>query len=578
MSEAPIPSRIEEICDRRPRWRAAILIGVLALTVNLAGNGRTSLWDRDEPRYAGCTREMIARGDWLHPTFNGEPRYHKPILIYWLMRIGFLVGGDTPFGARLVSSIAGAGTCLVVLGLGRRMLGERAGFLSALMLASAPIMVIESKLATTDAALTFFLVGAQACLWELHQRASRRVALGFWALLALAMLTKGPVGPALIACAGLASWCFHGPKVIWQRLEWKWGLVLFLLIAGPWYVAIGILTDGDFYRFAVGKQIAARITSGLDDHEGFPGYYLITSCLTFHPWSALIPMAVVAAWARRKADPRLGFLLGWIVGPLVLLELVRTKLVHYYLPAYPACALAAAWLVGELSADGVNLRRWPLGRLALEMLGGVGLGVAVVALAGGLVLPAGLRGPCLTIAVVAASGTLWGLLRFQHAEAERAVLGLALTWSLVMLVLGGWLLPSAEPYRLTRLVGQRLGALARAEDAEPVLLKFQEPTIIHAMGRHVQMIRSWAAFDELLDQHGSLSTALLPEDVREFGLRSDEYTLDLRDTIAGFNFNKGREQTIRLAILKRRRKPELARKPPSDPMLERTSGEKLLVK
>ena len=72
--------------------------------LNLAGNGRTGLWDRDEPRYAVCVREMRARGDWLFPTFNGAPRYHKPILIYWLMGLGTALGGDNPFGVRLVSS------------------------------------------------------------------------------------------------------------------------------------------------------------------------------------------------------------------------------------------------------------------------------------------------------------------------------------------------------------------------------------------------------------------------------------------------------------------------------------------
>src|SRR4051794_3856991 len=153
-------------------WLQAAAIAALALTLNLAGNGRTSLWDRDEPRYAGCTREMRARGDWIHPTFNGEPRYHKPILIYWLMRGGVALGGDNAFGARLVSAVAGAGTCLVVLRLGRRMLGARAATLAALMLATSPIMVAESKLATTDATLTLLLVGSQACLWELGLRAS----------------------------------------------------------------------------------------------------------------------------------------------------------------------------------------------------------------------------------------------------------------------------------------------------------------------------------------------------------------------------------------------------------------------
>ena len=73
-------------------------MGLLALTLNLAGNARISLWDRDEPRYAGATREMRASGDWLRPTFNAEPRYHKPVLIYWLMMAGTALGGTTRSG------------------------------------------------------------------------------------------------------------------------------------------------------------------------------------------------------------------------------------------------------------------------------------------------------------------------------------------------------------------------------------------------------------------------------------------------------------------------------------------------
>ncbi len=83
--------------SRRSRLLEPALIALLALTLNLAGNGRVSLWDRDEPRYAQCVREMRARGDWINPSFNAEPRYHKPILIYWLMRAGFALGGDNPF-------------------------------------------------------------------------------------------------------------------------------------------------------------------------------------------------------------------------------------------------------------------------------------------------------------------------------------------------------------------------------------------------------------------------------------------------------------------------------------------------
>ncbi|MBX6312991.1 MAG: glycosyltransferase family 39 protein, partial [Isosphaeraceae bacterium] len=341
------------------------LIAALALTLNLAGNGRVSLWDRDEPRYAICTREMRQSGDWIHPTFNGEPRYHKPILIYWLMLAGTALAGDNPFGVRLVSSLAGAGTCLLTWAWGRRMLGRRAGLLAALMLATAPIMVVESKLATTDAALTFFLVGCQFALWELGQRPSRFAAGTFWICLALTVLTKGPIGPALIVASGIVSWWWGGPSDCWRRLEWRWGLPIFAILTLPWYVAIGLISRGEYYRVALGYHVIRRMTTPIEQHGHFPGYYIVLSLLVFHPWSALLPASLLGGWSRRKASPAFGYLLGWIVGPLIVLEAVRTKLIHYYLPSYPSCALLASWLAVAVAQSGANLRRWPLGRLGL---------------------------------------------------------------------------------------------------------------------------------------------------------------------------------------------------------------------
>ncbi len=77
----------------------------------------------------------------------------------------------------------------------------------------------------------------------------------------------------------------------------------------------------------------------MEAHGGFPGYYPVVSALVFYPWSALLPAAIVGAWARRKAEPALSYLLGWIIGPMILLECFRTKLIHYYLPAFPSCAI-----------------------------------------------------------------------------------------------------------------------------------------------------------------------------------------------------------------------------------------------
>jgi 4-amino-4-deoxy-L-arabinose transferase-like glycosyltransferase len=560
VSDGPVGSR-------RGRRLEPALVALLALTLNLAGNGRVSLWDRDEPRYTQCVREMRARGDWINPSFNAEPRYHKPILIYWLMRAGFALGGDNPFGARLVSALAGVATCLVTWELGRRMLGPRAGRLGALMLATAPIMVTESKLATTDATLTLWLVGGQCCLWELARRPSAGFAAGFWGLMALAFLTKGPVGPALIAVAGLVSWWWGGPTACWRRLRWRWGPLLFLLLTAPWFVAVGLISHGEFFRFALGNQVINRVASGMEEHGAFPGYYILTSLGMFHPWSAFVPAALLAAWTRRGTQPAFGFLLGWVVGPLILLECVRTKLVHYYLPAYPACALLAAWLVLEVVKDEVNLRRYPLGRLAFGLLGGVGIGASVALIALAMVVPAHVRWPSLVLAVLMGAGTIVAMGRIYHGATERAATGLAASWAVILLVMGAWLLPSLEPYRTPRIVGERLAALSRTLRAQPVLLTFQEPSVIYAVGHPVPTTKTWPQFDEQLRIHGAVITPLLPHELAEFH-RRPWLEAEVKETLTGFNLNKGQTQTLRFTLVRARRSTPSA--PPA--IAHRASG------
>ncbi len=287
-----------------PRWLEPLALFVLALAINLAGNARTGLWDRDEPRYAVAVREMRARDDWIFPTFNAEPRYHKPILIYWLMGLTTAWAGDNPFGARLVSTTAGAAAVVGVWWLGRRLLGPRGGTLAALIYATAPIVVAEAKLATTDATLALWLLGCQASLWVLGRRESRLAAALFWACLNLAILTKGPVGPALVAAAAAMArwWGWRLPPR--ERFDLRWGLASLLVISAPWFVAATIASRGEFLRFAVGKQIVHRLSSDMEAHGGFPGYYPTVTALVFYPWSALLPAAIAGAWIAARPIQR----------------------------------------------------------------------------------------------------------------------------------------------------------------------------------------------------------------------------------------------------------------------------------
>ena len=477
--------------SRRKVVAEGLLIAASALTIYLVGNGRVGLWDRDEPRYAVAVREMRARGDWIAPSFNGEPRYHKPIFIYWVMGLGTAVFGDNPYGARFGSAVAGAATCALTWWLGRRMFGPVAGRLGALVLTTAPIMVVESRFATTDATLAFFVTLAQVCLWTLNQRPSRLAAAGFWSSMALATLTKGPVGPALVAASGLAAWWFRGSSACWRRLHWRWGLALFAGLTLPWFVAIGIASKGDFFRFAVGVQMVQRATMKLEEHGGFPGFYPSTTMLTFFPWSALLPAALVGAWTRRKASPDFGFLLGWALGPLLVLEPFRTKLIHYYLPAIPALAVLVGWLLEAVARDVGSLRRWPGGRFAIGMIGGFGVAASAALVAGSFLVPGPMRWPIRAIAAVTATGTLVALARFHRGLPIDGAKALAGCWASIAVMLTGWLLPAAEPYRLSRRVGEGLAKFAATERAKPILLTYQEPGIHYAMKLKSPTLRDW---------------------------------------------------------------------------------------
>ncbi len=517
--------------------------------MNLAGNGQVGLWDRDEPRYATCTREMVQRGDWLHPTFNGQPRYHKPILIYWLMRAGYAIGGDNPFGARLVSSLAGAATCLLTWRLGRSIAGREVGLLGAMALATVPIMVAESKLATTDATLACLFVLAQSCLWGLSRRDSRTLALGFWLAIGLMTLLKGPVGPAFVAASGVVSWWWGGPTICWRRLRWRLGLFGFFSLTAPWFLAVGILSHGEFFRFAFQTQLVQRMSSGMEQHGGFPGYYLVFSLALFYPWSVFLPSAIRCGWSRRRSSPEFGFLLGWIVGPWLILECFGTKLIHYYVPCFPACALLVAWLLVESLRNGGSIPSLPLGRLVAKLLGFIGFGASMVlATAAVASLPGYLLTPCLAIAAILALGTLMARLMIERGRSLAAIRSLVATWWVVMLLFGGWFLPWAEPFRFSRRVGERLSALSSTTGVRPAMMTFQEPGLIYALGRPACDVRGYDEMADEVRQSGPILLPLLRSELTE--LNDDpRFTVRAIEPISGFNTNKGKVQELEFAIV-----------------------------
>ena len=341
---------------------AAVVLVSLALL--LSGNWILPLMDRDEPRFAEASREMLQRQDALIPWFNGQYRFDKPPLIYWCQSAAYLVLGDNPFAARLPSALFTTAAAVLLLLWGRALGRERAGLCAAMLFVTCLQVLIHGRLAVADMPMVFFVLVAVWSGWEMS-RPGRRQARWWWFFylsLGLGFLAKGPV--AWLPLAGVLVGRWRRPAEFhlgfWPVLS---GMMLSLLVVALWGVPALLATKGQFFTVGIGHHVVYRSFDVMEGHGG-PGWigflltlplYLLTFFFSFFPWSLKVPGALRAWWSSRKGD-----LLGWyllVQAALVfaVFTLVRTKLPHYTLPAFPMISL---WLALRLTAQSVSAR-WP---------------------------------------------------------------------------------------------------------------------------------------------------------------------------------------------------------------------------
>jgi 4-amino-4-deoxy-L-arabinose transferase-like glycosyltransferase len=360
-----------------------VLVGLAAVLL-VAGLGATALTDRDEGANAGAAREMLDRGSWVTPLLNGVPRFAKPALAYWLMAAGYAALGVSEAAARLPSALAGLALVLVQYAFARWALGARAGRRAALALLLALEVVLVARMALTDSVLVLCTTTAVFALFRAHQGPAPRgrwEALGGVAL-GLGLLAKGPVGlliPALAVAAHLAV--TGGGRRAWREGHPVRVLLLALLLAAPWYLAMFWLHGADYAARARGETLG-RVVRTVTGPGGTVLFYLPVLLIGFFPWSAWLPDALRAAWRARAAaragpDRRAAILVlaaAWLLAGLAVFSLVPSRLPHYALPLFPPAALlvAAAWPDAPS-----RLARGLLAGTALALAGLVGAAVAL---------------------------------------------------------------------------------------------------------------------------------------------------------------------------------------------------------
>jgi len=336
------------------------ILCLLAGLLFFVGLGSMGLTDRDEGRNAEAGREMLETGDWISPTFNYEPRFAKPVLVYWLMSLSYRWFGVDEFSARLPSAMFGLGLILVQYLFLSRFCGATVGLFGALMLLLNIQIIGLSRMVLTDSVLIFLTTLSLYSFWLAFQGRSeeRWWRWVFYLSMALATLAKGPVG-FLVPLITIALYLTATGR--WRRF-WELGSplaggVLFAAVALPWYAIMWSL-HGTEYAASAQANTVGRFLNPMEGHGFTVLFYLPVLLLGFFPWSGWLPFAWFDAYrswreARRRSTNDAPFpdrssmelewfAAAWVMGVLVFFTLSSTRLAHYIGPLYPAAALLTA--------------------------------------------------------------------------------------------------------------------------------------------------------------------------------------------------------------------------------------------
>ncbi|HJS67661.1 MAG TPA: glycosyltransferase family 39 protein [Nitrospiraceae bacterium] len=374
--------------DRSPY--ALVLLALLLLSGLLffLGLGDMGLTDQDEGRNAEAGREMFESKDHLTPTFNGELRVAKPVFLYWLMEQSYRLFGVNEFAARFPSALFGVGLILIhYLFLAHQRDRTVALFGGLMLLLNLEILGL-GRMALTDSVLIFFTTASLYGFWlGLHgEGLVRRWIWMFYVGMAIATLTKGPVGFAvpLIAAALYLTWTRRWPDY-WQKGIPLAGMLLFVLLAGPWYAAM-FYVHGDAYASGAKVHTIGRFLSPMEGHYGTIFFYFPVLLIGFFPWSALLPIPLyhtLKEWYLiRRARARLDssgtseldlFAALWAVGVFLFFTASSTRLPHYIGPLFPAAALLTAsyWSRCLLDPETKGIR------ISIHLMMGVGYLLAI---------------------------------------------------------------------------------------------------------------------------------------------------------------------------------------------------------
>ncbi len=537
--------------------RAAFLLILISFIAFLPGFFQIPPVDRDEPRYAQATKQMLETGDYIDIRFQQEQANDKPIGIYWLQAVAVKAGAalGVPHARsaiwlyRIPSLLGAVGAVLGTYWCALGFVDRRRAALAALMMASSILLSLEARLATTDAVLLLTVVVAMGTLARIYlpiregKVEQPKIALLaiFWTAVGLGILLKGLL---IMMVVGLASITL---SIIDRSGRWLLalrplpGIAWVALLVLPWLVAISMRVGNTFLVDSVGHDTLGKLINSQQGHGAPPGFYLLLFFVTFFPASILTALVAPAVMSTMRREPAVQFLLAWLIPSWVVFELAVTKLPHYVLPLYPAVAILSAIAIER---NMLSHRLWHV--RAVQWWFFTPIIISIIAIIGAIVI---VREPVLPAWPFLAAAIACGLLAwklYHDGGAEPALMCAAAASLLIAVAVWGFIIPALGPLFPSPAIAR---VLHDSGCPYPVAASagYKEPSLVFLAGTSTRLTDASGAVDFL--RKGSCRFAFI-EAHQESAFTSRAATIgldyDRRASVAAYNL--GRVQAVNIAV------------------------------
>lgn len=312
--------------DRTLVW--PLLLVFCAFILGLWG---PPLFDLDEGAFTAATSEMLRRGDYITTWLNGEPRFDKPILIYWLQAISVSLGGRDEFFFRLPSALAACVWGLSLFYFAKERLGEQRAQLAIVFFCSCLTLIVIGRAATADALLNLLIALTMLDAWRFIETGRKAPLYRAYLWIGIGLLTKGPVA-AVIPCVTLTVFALVRRDVsVWKGVVFRpLGWLISLAVAAPWYLLEYRAQGNAFIQGFIFDHNLGRFSDTMESHGGSVFYYLPVLLLMFMPFTVWFA-AGLASWKESAKNPLLVWCWTWFAFVVLFFSFSGTQLPHYIL-------------------------------------------------------------------------------------------------------------------------------------------------------------------------------------------------------------------------------------------------------